>query len=149
MGQVDPNNVSGLLKLHLRENSLLSRKVLSNISEILASETQNEVVKIKFYLNIIINVCLLLQPSPIFKDLSANCSQTELTLLSKITNLMVSLTSEPWTIMNKMTARTLGIACGLSLFPQFNPGQATQLLEYLIKHSSELDALAINETLLI
>ena len=58
-----------------------------------------------------------------------------------ITNMMAMITSEPWKLDNKMTTRTLGIACGLSLFPQFDPGQATQLLEYLIKHSSELDAL--------
>ena len=51
---------------------------------------------------------------------------------------MKAIVAEPWKGYNKMTARTLGIACGLSLFPQLDPGQATQLLEYLIKHSEEL-----------
>ena len=44
MEQVDPNNVSGLLKLHLRENSLLPSKALNNISEILSTGSMNEVV---------------------------------------------------------------------------------------------------------
>ena len=39
-----------------------------------------------------------------------------------------------------MNARTLGIACGLSLFPQLDPGQATRLLEYLIKNRDQLSA---------
>ena len=36
MEQYDPNNISGLLKLHLRENHLISSKVMANISEFLS-----------------------------------------------------------------------------------------------------------------
>lgn len=36
MDQVDPNNISGLLKLHLRENHLLSSKVVAQVSELLS-----------------------------------------------------------------------------------------------------------------
>lgn len=48
---------------------------------------------------------------------------------------MSNISGEP---ENKMNARTLGIACGLSLFPQLDPGQATRLLEYLIKNRDQL-----------
>lgn len=36
MDQVDPNNISGLLKLHLRENHLLSSKVVAQVSGLLS-----------------------------------------------------------------------------------------------------------------
>ena len=36
MEQFDPNNISGLLKLHLRENRLISSKVMANLSELLS-----------------------------------------------------------------------------------------------------------------
>ena len=54
---------------------------------------------------------------------------------------MAELVSDPWKTKNKMTPRTLGIACGLSLFPKLDPGQTTQVLEYLIKHTDELQPL--------
>lgn len=59
---------------------------------------------------------------------------------------MSTISSEPWKLENKMTPRTLGIACGLSLFPQLNPGQATQLLEYLMKYSEELSSCTYNDS---
>ena len=36
--QKDPNNISGLLKLHLRENSLLSADVMNKVRELLESK---------------------------------------------------------------------------------------------------------------
>ena len=37
MGQRDPNNVSGLLKLHLREHPLLSQETFDALKDILES----------------------------------------------------------------------------------------------------------------
>lgn len=66
--------------------------------------------------------------------LVGRCSESDLKVLSSITSLMGEMVSERWKSSNKMTPRTLGIACGLSLFPKLDPGQATQVLEYLITH---------------
>lgn len=72
------------------------------------------------------------------KELIDHCSAVELNLLTMIINMLSTIVSEPYKVQNKMTARTLGIACGLSLFPQLDPGQATRLLEILIKHLDQL-----------
>jgi len=37
-----------------------------------------------------------------------------------------------------MNPRTLGIACGLSIFPQLEPNKATALLEHLVRNSERL-----------
>lgn len=58
-------------------------------------------------------------------------------MLSQVVDLMAALVQEPWKLKNKMTARNLGIACGLSLFPSLDPGQATLLLEYLLKYAQD------------
>ena len=44
MEQMDPNNISGLLKLHLRENHLLSSKIIANVTEVLSSAPKDETV---------------------------------------------------------------------------------------------------------
>ncbi|XP_003384235.2 PREDICTED: uncharacterized protein LOC100638759 [Amphimedon queenslandica] len=116
MEQYDPNNISGLLKLHLRENHLISSKVMANISELLSRPTTEGA-------------------PPLIEEITANCTNQELRLLSLVVELMSNISGEP---ENKMNARTLGIACGLSLFPQLDPGQATRLLEYLIKNRDQL-----------
>jgi hypothetical protein len=131
MQQTDPNNVSGLLKLHLRENSILSPRLLSDIADIISSGSINDV------------------PSPVFQVMATQCDSQRLQLLSGIISLMVDITSEPWKLDNKMSPRTLGIACGLSIFPSYNPGQATQLLEYLIRNNEQLKLLAFEDTLAI
>ena len=68
------------------------------------------------------------------------CPSTELALLTGMVGLLKEIVSSPWKEQNKMTPRTLGIACGLSLFPQLDPGQATHLMEFLIKHYEELSS---------
>lgn len=45
MEQMEPNNISGLLKLHLRENHLLSSKIIANVTEVLSSAPKDETVR--------------------------------------------------------------------------------------------------------
>ena len=71
-------------------------------------------------------------------EITTKCTGREIHLLSLVVDMMSTISSEPWKLENKMNARTLGIACGLSLFPQLDPGQATRLLEYLIKNRDQL-----------
>lgn len=71
-------------------------------------------------------------------EITTKCTSREIHLLSLVVDMMSTISSEPWKLENKMNARTLGIACGLSLFPQLDPGQATRLLEYLIKNRDQL-----------
>ena len=53
-------------------------------------------------------------------------------------DLLLCCLQEPWKSQNKMTARTLGIACGLSIFPNLEPSKATNLLEHLVRNSSKI-----------
>lgn len=46
MGQRDPNNVSGLLKLHLREHPLLSQETFAALKNILESGNNVSVTKV-------------------------------------------------------------------------------------------------------
>ena len=57
---------------------------------------------------------------------------SELNILTDIIEVLHTIVQEPWHSKNKMTAHTLGIACGLSLFPQLDPSKATALTELLI-----------------
>ena len=57
---------------------------------------------------------------------------SELNILTDIVELLSTIVQDPWRSQNKMTAHTLGIACGLSLFPQLDPSKATALTELLI-----------------
>lgn len=59
-------------------------------------------------------------------------TSSELNILTDIVKLLNTIVQDPWHSKNKMTARTLGIACGLSLFPQLDPSKATHLTELLI-----------------
>ena len=59
-------------------------------------------------------------------------TSSELNILTDIVELLHRMVQEPWCIKNKMTAHTLGIACGLSLFPLLDPSKATVLTERLI-----------------
>lgn len=52
MEQMDPNNISGLLKLHLRENQLLSSKIIANVTEVLSSAPKDETVGDVKYIHI-------------------------------------------------------------------------------------------------
>ena len=70
----------------------------------------------------------------------AACFTDELTTLSKVVAMFATLVSDPWKTDNKMTAHTLGIACGLSIFPGLEPGKAARLLEQLVKHHSVLES---------
>lgn len=56
----------------------------------------------------------------------------ELQLLTDIIKLLHKMVQQPWKTENKMSAHTLGIACGLSLFPQLDPSKATAFTQYLI-----------------
>ena len=46
----------------------------------------------------------------------------ELQPLLEVVSLMATIVMEPWAQDNKMNPRTLGIACGLSIFPSLDPG---------------------------
>ncbi|KAL5499317.1 hypothetical protein EMCRGX_G010706 [Ephydatia muelleri] len=118
MGQRDPNNVSGLLKLHLREHPLLSQETFGALKTILDSGNNADLVD----------------------NVVAACFTDELITLTKLVAVFATLVSEPWKTDNKMTAHTLGIACGLSIFPGLEPGKAALLLEQLVKHHSVLDS---------
>ena len=59
-------------------------------------------------------------------------ASSELIILTDIIQLLHTVVQDPWRSKNKMTAHTLGIACGLSLFPQLDPSKATMLTERLI-----------------
>ena len=52
--------------------------------------------------------------------------------------ILLCYLQEPWKTENKMNPRTLGIACGLSVFPRLEPGKATNLLEHLVRNSSKI-----------
>ena len=59
-------------------------------------------------------------------------NSSELIAITEIIKLLHAVVQDPWHSKNKMTAHTLGIACGLSLFPQLDPSKATVLTERLI-----------------
>ena len=42
--QMDPNNISGLLKLHLRENPILSSALISEVQDEMNPSSPNEIV---------------------------------------------------------------------------------------------------------
>jgi len=62
----------------------------------------------------------------------------ELQLLTAIVELLHSIVQDEWRSQNKMSAHTLGIACGLSLFPQLDPSKATVFTSYLIQNYDQL-----------
>jgi hypothetical protein len=64
----------------------------------------------------------------------------ELTLLTKIVELLHTMVQQPWRAENKMSAHTLGIACGLSLFPQLDPSKATAFTQYLVDNYDALNS---------
>jgi hypothetical protein len=116
MEQKDPNTVSGLLKLHLRENGLLSQQSLDQLLPHVGSRDHEMLAE---------TVVEMLPPD-------------ELQPLLEVVSLMATIVMEPWAQDNKMNPRTLGIACGLSIFPSLDPGTATALLETLIKKNKVL-----------
>lgn len=116
MEQRDPNNISGLLKLHLRENPLLPENCAALVQEALSNQTLDTLVE----------------------SLVAKLPSAHLSLLTGLIQLLATLIQEPWKTDNKMTGHTLGIACGLSVFPQLEPGKAALLLNLLIKNNDEL-----------
>ena len=59
-------------------------------------------------------------------------SAMELQMLTQIVDLLHTIVQEEWKAHNKMTPHTLGIACGLSLFPQLDPSKATAFTQYII-----------------
>lgn len=65
-------------------------------------------------------------------------SSIELRLLTAIIKLLHTIVQDKWRASNKMTSHTLGIACGLSLFPQLDPSKATAFTRYLIDNYEEL-----------
>lgn len=116
MEQKDPNTISGLLKLHLRENGLLSFESMKILSPHLESRDEEAIVD------------TVLESLP----------TKELQPLLQVVSLLATIVQEPWMQNNKMTPRTLGIACGLSVFPDLDPGKATVFLETLIKKNEKL-----------
>ena len=136
--QKDPNNVSGLLKLHLRENHILTSSTSLMVQNAMAGTYSVEATVSGCFVSFQYGELFSSLQSAGVQQLLSLCPPRELKVLSSIITFMAELVSEPWKSKNKMTPRTLGIACGLSLFPQLDPGQATQVLEYLIKHTDEL-----------
>lgn len=59
-------------------------------------------------------------------------TSSELNMLTDVVELLHRMVQDPWRTKNKMAAHTLGIACGLSLFPRLEPSKATVLTEQLI-----------------
>ncbi len=62
----------------------------------------------------------------------------ELSILTDIVFILHMMTQTPWKEQNKMSAHTLGIACGLSVFPGLDPSKATLLTEFLTLNYEEL-----------
>ena len=164
MDQKDPNDVSGLLKLHLRENHILTPSTSQLVQNAMAGTysvestvsnlcyNSNSSTCLQFLLFATLCSCIPPPPPPApppplppqsagVQELISCCPPRELKVLFSIVTFMSELVSDPWKTKNKMTPHTLGIACGLSLFPKLDPGQATQVLEYLIKHTDELQSL--------
>ncbi len=54
MDQMDPNNISGLLKMHLRENNLLREESIKKVGEVLVQDIVSE------YSHLVIPSCLYL-----------------------------------------------------------------------------------------
>lgn len=65
-------------------------------------------------------------------------TSVELNTLTDIVGLLFIVVQEPWRKENKMSPHGLGIACGLSLFPDLDPSKATLLTEYLVTHYDSL-----------
>lgn len=122
MNQKDPNNISGLLKMHLREKNLLCDESIQSISQVLTKD-MNELL------------CCVLD----------TLTHAELQLLTKVIKLLHAMVQQPWRTENKMSSHTLGIACGLSLFPQLDPYKATAFTQYLVDN---YDALCKNHSVL-
>ena len=65
----------------------------------------------------------------------------EVITLTSIVSLLNKMVQTPWKEQNKMSAHTLGIACGLSLFPNLDPSKATRLTEYcILKYDTLVDS---------
>ena len=62
----------------------------------------------------------------------SDLTSSELNILTDVVELLHTIVQYPWCSQNKMSAHALGIACGLSLFPQLDPSKATVLTERLI-----------------
>ncbi|XP_064384154.1 uncharacterized protein LOC135333176 isoform X2 [Halichondria panicea] len=123
MDQRDPNTISGLLKLHLREHPFLCPASVSALDKVLEEANREEIVP----------------------TVLGELSSRELNVLTNIMLLLNTITQTPWKEQNKMSAHTLGIACGLSVFPDLNPSKATLLTEFL---TIKYDDLAGSHTLL-
>lgn len=67
-------------------------------------------------------------------------SHSELLMLTDIVKLLHTMVQQPWRAENKMSPHTLGIACGLSLFPQLDPSKATAFTQYLIDNYHALQS---------
>lgn len=70
--------------------------------------------------------------SEVLNSVLCELSSTELGLLTDIVKLLYTMMQEPWKAQNKMSPHTLGIATGLSLFPQLDPSKATLFTQHLI-----------------
>ena len=127
MKQIDPNTVSGLLKLHLREHPFLSQGSITKLDKAMNGDKVGG-DKMGFVL-IMIRFCFQDQ---ILSEVVFQLASSELNILTDIVELLYRMVQDPWRVKNKMTAHTLGIACGLSLFPQLDPSKATLLTELLI-----------------
>lgn len=123
MEQKDPNTISGLLKLHLRENGLLSSESMKVLSPHL--ESKDEVCPYLSYIPSSLVCHSSLPPSQeALVDTALECLPTkELQPLLEVVSLLATIVEEPWKQNNKMNPRTLGIACGLSVFPDLDPGR--------------------------
>lgn len=60
-------------------------------------------------------------------------------MLTNIVELLHTMVQPEWRTHNKMTPHTLGIACGLSLFPQLDPSKATAFTQYIIDNYPTLE----------
>lgn len=83
------------------------------------------------------SVVFILQEQ-IFPTVMEEFTSNEINTLTDVTGLLNMVVQQPWRAQNKMSAHTLGIACGLSLFPNLDPSKATSLTEYMITNYDSL-----------
>ncbi|XP_065901419.1 GTPase activating protein homolog 1-like isoform X2 [Dysidea avara] len=119
MEELDPNNISGLLKLHMRERPLFSMDTYTAIKE-KYDGIENQ------------NVSLL--PNIVLESIN----QSECAMLSQLVGLfclIIEHSSE-----NRMSPQALSLSCALSFFPQFTTNEATTIMSYCIEHSDYIEA---------
>jgi len=139
MEELDPNNIAGLLKLHMRERPLFSMDTYSAIKEKYDGQ-ENQVWSYIFHrLNFMCAIVLFQNVNQLPNIVLESINNSECVMLSQLVRLfclIIEHSSE-----NRMSVEALSLSCALSFFPQFTTHEATTIMSYCIEHSDYIEAM--------